>query len=319
MLRAFLIRLSRSDRVRRWVTGWALARRVSSRFVAGSRLEEAIAAIKPLNRKGLFATLDHLGEHTTSPEKAHTAVMHIVESIDAICREGLQSGVSIKLTQIGLELNDIFCAENLAFILSYARELGIFIRIDMEDSPHVDETLHLFHWFRHQGFDNVGIVIQSYLYRSMDDTKKLMEIGARVRLVKGAYQEPPMLAYPKKKDVDANFDRLTELLIQGALAHGAPPVSADGKTPPIPAIATHDAARIAFAKAAATSAGLPKNAIEFQMLYGIRRDLQESLRAEGYPVRIYIPYGTEWYPYFMRRLAERPANLWFFLSNLFRK
>jgi len=319
MLRAMFIRLSKAGWARRTVTGWPLAWKVSSRFVAGEKLEDAVRAIKALNQKGLFATLDHLGEHTHSETEAQTAVKHILHSMDAIDREGLQSGVSIKLTQIGLGIDDILCAENLAYILSYAREFDIFIRIDMEDSPYVDETLHLFHWVRDQGFKNVGIVIQSYLYRSLDDTQKLMENGSRVRLVKGAYREPPILAYPKKKDADANYDRLTEVLIVGAISQGCPPVSEDGKTPPIPAIASHDEARIHYAKSIAAKAGLPKQAIEFQMLYGIRRDLQENLRAEGYPVRVYIPYGGEWYPYFMRRLAERPANLWFFISNLFRK
>ncbi len=319
MLRTMLIRLSKAGWARRIVTNWPLASKVSSRFVAGETLADAIRAIKTLNEKGLFATLDHLGEHTQSATEAQTAVNHILHSIDAIYRENLKSSVSIKLTQIGLGVDDLLCAEHLAHILSYARELGIFIRIDMEDSPYVDETLHLFHWFHGQGFNNVGIVIQAYLYRSVDDTTHLMENGSRVRLVKGAYREPPILAYPKKKDADANFDRLTDVLIEGALANGCPPVSEDGKTPPIPAIASHDEARLAYAKFIQEKTGLPKQALEFQMLYGIRRDLQESLRAEGYPVRIYIPYGREWYPYFMRRLAERPANLWFFISNLFRK
>jgi proline dehydrogenase len=278
-----------------------------------------VLAIKTLNQKGLFATLDHLGEHTHREIEARKAVEAILQSINAIYQARLQSTVSIKLTQIGLGVDELLCAENLAYILSYAQEFGIFIRIDMEDSPFVDETLHLFHWFRDQGFKNVGIVIQAYLYRSMDDTHLLMQNGSRVRLVKGAYREPPILAYPKKRDADANFDRLTDKLIEGAISQGCPPVSEDGKIPPIPAIASHDEARITYAKSVVAKTGLPKQAVEFQMLYGIRRDLQDSLRAEGYPVRIYVPYGSEWYPYFMRRLAERPANLWFFISNLLRK
>jgi proline dehydrogenase len=319
MLRGLFIRLSKAGWARRIVTKWPLAWKVSSRFIAGEKLEDAVRVIKTLNQKGLFVTLDHLGEHTHSEKEAQVAVAHILESIDAIAREGLRSGVSIKLTQIGLGVDDMLCAENLAYILSYAQAAGVFIRIDMEDSPYVDETLLLFHWFRDQGFHNVGTVIQAYLYRSLDDTRKLMENGSRIRLVKGAYQEPPILAFPKKKDADTNFDRLTDVLIEGSRAAGCPPISADGRIPPIPAIASHDEKRIVYAKAAATRAGLPKQAIEFQMLYGIRRDLQESLREEGYPVRIYVPYGSEWYPYFMRRLAERPANVWFFISNFFRK
>ena len=168
------------------------------------------------------------------------------------------------------------------------------------------------------GFDNVGIVIQSYLFRSEDDVRRLGEMAVRVRLCKGAYKEPPNIAFPKKRDVDNNFDRLSEILIDSAIAAGAPMTSEDGIFPPIPAIATHDKNRIRFAKSYAQKVGLPKSALEFQMLHGIRRGLQQQLVREGYPVRVYVPYGSEWYPYFMRRLAERPANLWFFLTNLFR-
>lgn len=319
MLRALLIYLSQAGWARRIVTRWSLSWRVASRFIAGETLDDAVRTIKELNQKGLFATLDHLGEHTHSEVEAKTAVEHILQSLDAIRMQNLQSGISVKLTQLGLAVDEMMCAENLAYILSYAKEFGVFVRVDMEDTPYVDQTLHLYHWMRAQGLTNVGLVIQSYLYRSIDDTKALMKEGARIRLVKGAYREPPNLAYPKKADVDANFDRLTDVLIEGALAHGCPPISKDGKTPPIPAIASHDEARVNYAKAAASQSSLPKQAIEFQMLHGIRRDLQDSLRAEGYPVRVYVPYGSEWYPYFMRRLAERPANLWFFISNLFRK
>lgn len=169
------------------------------------------------------------------------------------------------------------------------------------------------------GCENVGIVLQSYMYRSEADLEKILAKDGRVRLCKGAYKEPPEIAYPEKKDVDLNFDRLTKQLIDGALASGAPTISVDRKIPPIPAVATHDDQRIAYAKAYADEVELPKEAMEFQMLYGIRRELQEQLAAEGYPVRVYVPYGTEWYPYFTRRLAERPANLWFFLSNLFKR
>ena len=169
------------------------------------------------------------------------------------------------------------------------------------------------------GLMNTGLVIQSYLYRSVDDVRKVMEHGARVRLCKGAYKEPPEIAFPQKKDVDAGFDRITELLIDGALQQGSPELSEDCRFPPIPAIASHDPLRLEYAKGYAKKAGLPKKAIEFQMLHGIRRDLQEQAVEEGYPVRVYVPYGTEWYPYFMRRLAERPANLWFFVSNLVRQ
>jgi proline dehydrogenase len=170
-----------------------------------------------------------------------------------------------------------------------------------------------------EGLTNTGVVIQSYLYRSEKDVLKIVANRGRVRLCKGAYKEPPEVAYPKKKDVDANYDHLAEMLLDGAVAAGAPQQSTDGKIPPLPAIASHDPARLAYAKAYAQQVRLPKQAIEFQMLHGIRRDLQDQLVKEGYPVRVYVPYGTEWYPYFVRRLAERPANLWFFISNFFRR
>jgi proline dehydrogenase len=182
----------------------------------------------------------------------------------------------------------------------------------------IDQTLRLFYELREQGYSNLGLVIQSYLYRSQEDTAKALEAGARIRLVKGAYDEPSSLAFPRKRDVDANFDRLTEMIIDHAMATGGGPASPDGKIPPVTAIATHDEERIQYAIEYATEVGLARGALEFQLLYGIRSDLQLELQARGYPVRVYVPYGTEWYPYFMRRLAERPANLWFFLSNLLR-
>jgi proline dehydrogenase len=207
----------------------------------------------------------------------------------------------------------------LRTILQTAKELNNFIRIDMEDSPYTEVTLNTFMNLYQDEFSNhVGIVIQSYLYRSAKDVFDLMQLGAPVRLCKGAYKEPVEIAFKYKKDVDQNFDVLSEMLISGAQLHGRPTLSRCGKFPPIPAIASHDEKRIEFAKSFAAKVGLPKTSIEFQMLNGVRRDLQERLVKEGYPVRVYVPYGTEWYPYFMRRLAERPANLWFFISNFFR-
>jgi proline dehydrogenase len=188
----------------------------------------------------------------------------------------------------------------------------------MEDSPVIHQTLNIFYQLHGEGFTNLGLVIQSYLYRSQEDTLKALEAGARIRLVKGAYDEPSSLAFAHKRDVDANFDRLTRMIIDHALETGSDPATPDGKTPPVTAIATHDEDRIQFAIDYASQVGLARSALEFQMLYGIRSELQRELQARGYPVRVYVPYGTEWYPYFMRRLAERPANLWFFLSNLLR-
>ena len=320
MLRALLIYLSQALWARQIVTRWSLAWRVASRFVAGETPQDAIYAITVLNEKGICATLDHLGENVTNPEEANQATDEILHILDEIERSGVKSGVSIKLSQIGLLLDEALCEQNLRVILDRAREKNNFIRIDMEDSPYTEVTIKLFRQMREEGFgDAVGIVIQSYLYRSEEDVRQLMEEGARVRLCKGAYKEPPEIAYPRKEDVDASFDRLTEMLIDGALMAGTPKVSDCGRFPPIPAIATHDEKRVDHATVYARQMGFPKAGLEFQMLNGIRRDLQEKLAAEGYPVRVYVPYGTEWYPYFVRRLAERPANLWFFVSNFFRK
>jgi proline dehydrogenase len=232
----------------------------------------------------------------------------------------VRSNVSIKLTQIGLAVDEDQCAENLRRILERAKKMGAFLRIDMEDSPWVDRTLGMYRRMRSEyGLDNVGVVIQSYLYRSEEDVRQLCTECTGVRLCKGAYKEPASVAFPKKEDVDASYDRIVRLMLDGALQRGCPEASANGLVPPPAVFATHDEKRIAYAKAYAQQIGLPKRAMEFQMLNGIRRDLQEGLAAEGYPVRIYVPFGTQWYPYFMRRLAERPANVWFFVSNFFRQ
>jgi proline dehydrogenase len=318
MLRSFLIYLSKADWAQRMITRWGFAWRTASRFVAGERVEDALRAIAELNQKGITATLDHLGENTSTPEEADQAAEDILKIIDELgCCEA-RSNVSIKLTQIGLALDEAVCARNLERILALAKQHKNFVRIDMEDTPFTDQTIALYQRMRKKGFKSVGLVIQSYLYRSEQDLRELLKDGTRIRLVKGAYKEPPNLAFPKKSDVDANYDLLTKLLVDASLA-GKPKVSRDGRIPPIAAIGTHDEKRIAFAKQYARQVGLPKTSLEFQMLYGIRRDLQEGLAAEGYPVRVYVPFGTHWYPYFVRRLAERPANVWFFLSNFFRR
>jgi proline dehydrogenase len=320
MLRSFLIYLSKAAWAKKMVTNWGFAWRAARRFVAGEKLEDALEAVKVLNEKGINATLDHLGEHTNNPEKACLAAQDVIRMLDAIDRAGVRSNVSIKLTQVGLALDYELCAENLERIVLTAKRHENFVRIDMEDSQWVDQTLSLYQRMVNDCHcDNLGVVIQSYLYRSKEDVANLEETGARVRLCKGAYKEPEEIAYPKKQDVDASYDRLAQMLIDGAIAAGSPTISQDGKIPPIPALATHDATRIKLGKEYAQRAGLPQGAIEFQMLYGIRRDLQEQLSRQGYPVRIYVPWGTEWYPYYVRRLAERPANVWFFISNFFRR
>jgi len=319
MFRSLFIYLSKAEWARRIVTNWSFAWRAASRFVAGEKLEDAIRVIKTLNAKGINATLDHLGEHTSNPEESRQATRDILKAIDAIEESGVRANVSIKLTQIGLQLDEKLCEENLREILIHAKERGNFVRVDMEDSPWTEKTLAMCRRMWGLGLTNTGMVIQAYLFRSAEDVRSVVGAGGKVRLCKGAYKEPAEIAFPKMKEVNKNYDLLTTLLIDGALAQSSPQVSPDGKTPPIPGIASHDPERLAFAKAYAQKAGLPKQALEFQMLNGIRRDLQDQAVQEGYPVRVYVPYGTEWYPYFVRRLAERPANLWFFISNFFRK
>lgn len=319
MLRTFLIYLSQAVWMRRLVMGWKLARRVALRFVAGEQLDEAVEVVRVLNTLGMNATMDQLGEHTDSEEKARSTANDILKILDAIEEAGIAANLSLKLTQIGLALDEGVCADNLVLILNHAKKFNNFVRIDIEDFGCVEATLRIYWKMRKEhGFDNVGMVLQSYLYRSDEDTNALLDGGARIRMVKGAYKEPPEVAYPKKKDVDAAFDRLTDMMLDAAKSEGTPAISADGKWPPVTAVASHDQARVEHAIEYAERIGVPKEKLEFQMLYGIRRDLQESLVKQGYPVRVYVPFGTEWYPYFMRRLAERPANLWFFISSLLR-
>jgi proline dehydrogenase len=319
MLRSLLIYLSKAAWARSLITRWDFAWRTASRFVAGEKLEDAIAVVRALNASNIAATLDHLGENTTNAAEAKRATEEILSVFDAIEQAGVKSNVSVKLTQIGLAVDRELCADNLKRILNYAHQKNNFVRIDMEDSPWVDATLELYYQMRAAGLNNTGVVIQAYLYRSEKDLTQIILQGGRVRLCKGAYKEPGDVAYPSKADVDKNYDMLAAMLIDGACANQSPVVSTDGRVPPIPAIASHDPARLQAARAYAQQAGLPKEALEFQMLYGIRRDLQIQLADQGYPVRVYVPFGSEWYPYFTRRLAERPANLWFFISNFIRK
>src|SRR5215211_5849095 len=321
MLRSFLIYLSKAAWAQKLLTSWGMAWRVASRFIAGETMEDAIHTIRELNEKCINATLDHLGENTSTVEEADKATDEILQILDEIERAGVRANVSIKLTQIGMSLDEEICRQNLVRILDQVKKHGNFLRIDMEDTPYTDITLAMYYSMLQRGFNvsQVGLVVQSYLYRTEADVRKLLEYNAHLRLVKGAYKEPSDKAFPKKVDVDANYDLLAKLMIDAACKVQANLISAEGRVPPIPAIATHDEKRIAFAKQYAEKVGLPKDALEFQMLYGIRRDLQEQLVKEGYPVRIYVPFGAHWYPYFMRRLAERPANIWFFVSNFFRQ
>jgi proline dehydrogenase len=290
---------------------------MASRFIAGEKQQDALNVVQSLNGQGINATLDHLGEHTDDLAAAEQATREILSLLDAIQTAGLRSNVSIKLSQLGLLLDSGIAYHNLRLILDRARGYSSFIRVDMEDSSLTEITLEQVFRARAEGFENVGTVIQSYLYRSEQDVRRLIEKGIPIRLVKGAYKEPPSVAYPRKADVDAAFDRLVDILLEEGQAVGLPGGSQDGLIPPLVAVGSHDINRIRHAQEKLKALGLPVSALEFQLLYGIRRDLQQQLVKEGYPVRVYVPYGTAWYPYYMRRLAERPANVWFFLSSLF--
>jgi proline dehydrogenase len=319
MLRSFFVSLSKATWAQRMISRWGVARRAASRFVAGENSSDAIQVVRQLNQRHIQASLNHLGETTNRPEDAALATREICDLLTQVNENGLHSNVSIKLTQIGLSLDKKLCHSNLLTILYRARELGNFVRIDMEDSSYVGRTLELYSAVRAEGYDNVGIVLQSYLYRSQTDLARMMENCGKVRLVKGAYQEPANVAFPQKADVDQNYDLLALQLLRGAQRCGCPPLGMDGKFPPIPAFGTHDPARIDFIRLAVDELKIPHECIEFQMIYGVRRDIQQMMADQGYNVRVYIPYGSHWYPYLMRRLGERPANAWFFLSNLFRR
>ena len=307
MLRNVILWLSRNKTVRGWMTSWGLARRAARRFVAGETIDDALAAIRELNAQGIVATLDHLGENVETAADADRATEDYLKVLNAIGSSGLQSHVSLKLTALGLDLSDELCRANVERIVARARDVGALVTIDMESTEYTDRTLALYRSLR-QKYTNVGIVIQSYLYRSEADVAALCQEGAHVRLCKGAYKEPPVHAFPKKTDVDASYIRLMKMLLSaGARAHHT-----------FGAIATHDAKMIEATCQYAAENLVPRDEFEFQMLHGIRRDLQKQLAADGYGMRVYVPYGTEWYPYYMRRLAERPANVWFIVSNFFR-
>ena len=319
MFRDSIIYLSKAKWAQRMIISWEIARRAANRFVAGNSIDDAIRVVRGLHERGINSTLDHLGESTETRDEAINATEDILELLEQIHNYNISANVSIKLTQIGLALDEGFCERNLEKILEHAREHANFIRIDMEDTPYTEQTLCMYQKMRKKKFLNTGVVVQAYLYRTENDTRILLKEDSRIRLVKGAYKEPPEAAFPKKRDVDDNFDVLSQIIIDAIKHAGSPILSEDGLIPPILAIGSHDPKRIEYAKNYASNVGIPKMAIEFQMLYGIRRDLQEQCRQEGYPVRVYVPYGTHWYPYYMRRLAERPANVWFFISNFFRK
>ncbi|MDA1330440.1 MAG: proline dehydrogenase family protein [Chloroflexi bacterium] len=316
MLRSLLIYLSQAVWAQRIVMGFPLARRTALRFVAGETLEDALAVAAELNAAGMLATLDLLGEHTQDRAAAEQSTNNILDTLKKVEASGVRASLSIKLTQIGLKLDEQLTAEHLEQILQEAQRRELFVRIDMEEAAVVDATMRLLRAMREKGFVNVGAVIQSYLYRSETDVRELLGKGITIRLVKGAYKESPEVAFPKKADVDAAFDRISEILLAASKESA---VKRKDTWPPLGAIASHDEKRLRFAEEFAAEIGLEKQFLEFQMLYGIRRELQRELADKGYPVRIYVPFGSQWYPYFMRRLAERPANLWFFVSNLVKR
>jgi proline dehydrogenase len=279
----------------------ALSRRVARRFVAGESLDDAVEVARQVNGAMQLASLDLLGENVSDEAGARQAAENYLAIFERIERERLDSNVSLKLTQLGIDLNENLCQELLEKIVAQAATRGNFVRIDMEGSPYTERTVEMAKRVRAK-YAAVGTVMQAYLYRAEKDALDLIAAGCRLRLCKGAYKEPPDIAFPKKSDVDANYVKLMKLLLPSGIYHG---------------IATHDPAMIDATKDFVREKNIGRERFEFQMLYGIRTDLQKQLVREGFRLRIYIPYGTDWFPYFMRRLAERPANLTFFLRNLF--
>jgi proline dehydrogenase len=273
------------------------------RFIAGESIDEAIAAARAIQASGLDITLDYLGEAVASAAEADAATRAYVGIIQQIAASGVERNISLKLTQLGLTIDRATCVDNFRRILDVAQANDFFVRIDMENSPFTAVTLDVFETLWQQGYRNAGVVLQSYLPRSEQDAARMNQLGARVRLVKGAYKEPKDVAYQSKADVDAAYVRIMRLLLGGGAS---------------PAIATHDPAMIEATRAFANEQRIPSDRFEFQMLYGIRRDLQTALHAEGYRLRVYVPFGREWFPYFMRRLGERPANVGFVIRGVLR-
>lgn len=309
-LHRILLYLSTAGWARRIVTDLPPARAVARRFVAGENSQEALAISKALNDKGMLVALDFLGESVTNVEEANAARDEILGLFAAIDEAGVDAYVSIKLSQLGLRIDPDLALDNMRQLLTEAKKFNNRVRIDMEETAVTDITFSIYRQLRFDdGFDNVGIVIQSYLYRTEADVEQLINEGAWVRLCKGAYAEPANLAFAKKADTDSNYVKLTEAMLSETARQKGLHL----------AVASHDEAMIQAAIDYANTHNIAANEFEFQMLYGVRRELQEKLVRDGYQMRIYIPYGTAWYPYFMRRLAERPANLWFFASNLLKR
>ncbi|MBM3817544.1 MAG: proline dehydrogenase [Acidimicrobiia bacterium] len=304
--KALFYALSRSALLKRLAStyGMATGESFARRFIAGDTIEEAIEASRRLQARGFLLTLDYLGESVRTPEEAAAATREYVRLIDVIVASGIERNVSLKLTQLGVDVDRATAVDNLRRILDPAARHGFFVRIDMENSRYTDVTLDVFETLWEQEYRNLGVALQAALHRTERDVRRMNALGARVRLVKGAYKEPASVAYQKQSEVQEAFIRLVRLLLDEGT---------------YPAIATHDPASLDATTAHARERGITSDRYEFQMLYGIRRDLQASLVGEGYRMRVYVPFGRQWFPYFMRRLGERPANVTFVLSSLLRE
>jgi proline dehydrogenase len=307
MLRTFFVRLSENSSLRAFAERSSLGRRLSGRFVAGTQIVDAVRATQAINRAGMSVSIDNLGENVTNPDEARNSAQLYLQILDAIAANQLNANISIKLTHMGLDVDEQLARDIVIGLVAKAASMNPpgFVRVDMEGSPYTQRTLDFVHELHRMpgNANSVGTVIQSYLRRSESDIEKLLAEGIRIRLCKGAYKEPAEIAFPAKSDVDANYVKLMKILMKSGIYHG---------------LATHDENIIQQAEAFAIAEKLPPDSFEFQMLYGIRRDLQQRLVRKGWRVRVYIPFGTEWYPYFMRRLGERPANVFFIARNLLR-
>jgi proline dehydrogenase len=306
MLRSLFIGLSENQSLRHFAENSPVGLRFSSRFVAGTQLPDVIRATEAVNASGASVSIDNLGENVTNAHEANESAELYHRMLAEIASRKLNANISLKLTHMGLDVDPALAFRLVTQLVNHAVDINNFVRVDMEGTPYTQKTIDFVRGLhREPGHDKmVGTVIQSYLYRSEDDVKMLLADGIRIRLCKGAYNEPPNLAFPKKADVDANYVKLAKMLLKSGVYHG---------------LATHDEQIIATMKHFATTEKIPPTEYEFQMLYGVRRDLQEQLVREGYGLRVYIPFGTEWYPYFMRRLAERPANVFFIAKNMLRR
>lgn len=302
--RSALIYLSQQEGLKDFATRFKPFKKLTTRFVAGENIDEAADAIRKINSSGCSASFDHLNESVNSAEETKAEVAEYLSILDQIDTTGINSNASIKLSQFGLVIDPELAYRNARAVVEDAARRGNFVRIDMEGSDVTQATIDIFKRLRSEfGLNDVGIVLQSYLFRTYKDAQELLKIPARIRICKGAYSEPPEVAYADKKDTDENYIKVMQLLLSSGVYHG---------------IATHDPKMIAATVDFAQKEGIGKEAFEFQMLYGVRRDLQTQLARDGYNLRVYVPYGKHWYPYFMRRLAERPANIWFIMKNLFK-